>query len=149
MKKYISMLILMLVVLIIISGCSNNSNQSSQDIEIAKQAILSFYEKKFIVIPIEFIKYSDFDSNSNKYIFNVEYNSVEIHPELYDENDDAIIINEMIYVEKQNQYYYVYNDSDECVYTYFEKNSFKNNVSNSHNDLNDSEIITGYTVEYQ
>ena len=149
MKKYISMLILMLVVLIIISGCSNNSNQSSQDIEIAKQAILSFYEKKFIVIPIECIKYSDFDSNSNKYIFNVEYNSVEIHPELYDENDDAIIINEMIYVEKQNQYYYVYNDSDECVYTYFEKNSFKNNVSNSHNDLNDSEIITGYTVEYQ
>lgn len=120
MKKTV---LLCLALIIVLCGCLGNSIDAPN----ADDAYLAVNEylrcKEFIVISDEHIhdciKLVEYDSDKEKYKFEINYNPFELFPESYEDDDNVQIYKNTLFVVKKEQIYNVVSKENEYLFTYY------------------------------
>lgn len=120
MKK-LKLLFVLFIFILCVTGCTQKTETQDGDVKIAKTAVSEAFSSKFVIIPDECIVFVSYDSKKDMYKFKVDFDPKKIYPEVYDEDSDVDKIRETIYVQKDEQCYSVYDESEQFIYTYYDR----------------------------
>lgn len=114
MKIKNGFVITLLCLCFFINSCGKQPDTTACDPEKLKPVVTEFLESQFILAPINCVEFVKYDSKKDAYEFYVNFNPIELYPELYNENDDVFIYEETVYVQKTEDCYIVFDKHNEC-----------------------------------
>ena len=103
---------LLVVGVLLTTGCSKNAVDDI-NVKNARKAVSKFYEFHFVALPERKIVYNDELSTDSKFAFEIAWDFIE---KQQDNTDDEIIY-EILYVEKKQDVYAVYNENGDQIFT--------------------------------